>query len=118
MMCRLYDVTRDGYYAWKRRGRSSRQLEDESLYDAILEVFRDSGELYGSPKVTAALRDKDYKVSKMRVARIMQENGLKARRACIYRPRPGMHQSTAYPIGRWMCAPMPPIKSGWATSPT
>ena len=90
-MCRMYSVTREGYYAWKRRGPCARQLEDEALYDLILEVFQQSGSLYGSPKVTAALKLQGHKVSKKRVARIMQDHGLRARRACIYRQRPGLH---------------------------
>ena len=89
-MCRLYDVTRDGYNSWKRRGKSLRQYEDESLYEIILDVFLKSGKLYGSPKITQALRQMGYRVAKKRVARIMLENGLKARRATIYRSMPGL----------------------------
>jgi len=89
-MCDLYGVTRDGYYSWKRRGVSSRRLEDEKLYEEILHTFQQSGEAYGSPKITAALRSRGIRVSKKRIARIMQENGLKARRSRIYRTRPGM----------------------------
>ena len=38
-MCRVYEVTRSGYYSWKKRGRSLRSYEDESLYEVIFEIF-------------------------------------------------------------------------------
>jgi len=89
-MCRVYAVTRDGYNAWKRRGRPLRSYEDEQLYDVILKLFQDSGELYGSPKITEQMRSLGYRIGKKRVARIMRENGLVAHRATIYRNRPGL----------------------------
>ena len=89
-MCRVYDVTREGFYTWKRRGRSLRSFEDEQLYDVILKLFQNSGELYGSPKITEQMRALGYRIGKKRVARIMQENGLIARRATIYRKMPGL----------------------------
>ena len=67
-MCRVYAVTRDGYHAWKRRGRPLRSYEDEQLYDVILKLFQDSGELYGSPKVTEKMKAMDYRIGKKRVA--------------------------------------------------
>ena len=89
-MCRVYDVKREGYYSWRKRGRSYRSYEDEYLYDEILEVFNRSGKIYGSPKITEALRSRGYKIGKKRVARIMRENGLVARRTKIYRRLPGL----------------------------
>lgn len=87
-MCRVYGVTRDGYNAWKRRGRSFRSHEDDCLYDVILRLFQESGDLYGSPKITEQMKALGYCISRKRVARIMRENGLVARRALIYRKQP------------------------------
>ncbi len=89
-MCRVYDVKREGYYSWKRRGISYRSYEDETLYDEILAIFNRSGKVYGSPKITEAMKAQGYKISKKRVARIMRENGLVARRTKIYRRLPGL----------------------------
>lgn len=98
-MCRVYGVTRDGFNAWKRRGRSQRRQEDEVLYEEIRSVFQESGEIYGSPKITEQLKAKGYRISKKRVARLMQENGLVARRATIYRKKPRQYYTiTAAPM--------------------
>ena len=91
-MLRVYDVSRTGYYSWRSRGESTRAREDRSLLSAVERVFGDSGGLYGSPKVTEALRSSGLTVGENRVARLMRENALVARCAAIYRRRPGLNR--------------------------
>ena len=85
MMCRLYDVTRYGYQSWKTRGQSLREERDIELTADIERVFGSVDGIYGSPKIHHALQQEGTVVGKNRVARLMQENGLKARCARIYR---------------------------------
>ncbi len=80
-------MTRHGYNSWRRRGKSARQLEDEQLFEVIYEIYCKSGKLYGSPKIYETMKTKGMKVGKKRVARIMRENGLKARVATLYRSK-------------------------------
>ena len=84
-MCRVYDVSRFGYYSWKRRGLSVRTQQDIQLSDDIERLFCDLDGIYGSPKIHKLLNREGIEVGRNRVARLMQENGLKARCACIYR---------------------------------
>ena len=56
-------------------------MDDRKLLEAILEIFRASRETYGYPRVHAALKTRHIVCGKHRVARIMRENGLKARMA-------------------------------------
>jgi hypothetical protein len=79
LMCRVYGVTRAGYYAWRSRERSERERQNESLATEIREVHTESGGIYGSPRVHRALRHKGHRVGKHRVARLMQAHGIKAR---------------------------------------
>jgi len=88
-MCRVYGVTREGYYSWKRRGKSQRRVEDEWLSEEISHVYEKSGKLYGSPKVHEALKRRGISAGQKRVARIMRENGQKARVAKVYKRDPG-----------------------------
>ena len=90
-MCRVYGVTRAGYYAWRNRFPSARQREEERLLREIEEIHRKSGRTYGSPRVHAALRQAGRHVSKKRVARLMQENRIRARSANLYQAHPGSH---------------------------
>ena len=80
-LCRKLGVSRCGYYAWCARQDSQRRLEDRQLLGEILEIFRASRETYGYPRIHAALKVRHIVCGKHRVARIMRENGLKARMA-------------------------------------
>ena len=85
MLCRVYQVSRFGYDSWKRRGPSARQRRDVELTQQIERVFGSVDGIYGSPKVHRALRKEGVVVGRNRVARLMLENGMKARCSRIYR---------------------------------
>jgi transposase InsO family protein len=90
-MCALYQVTRSGYYAWRRRGDSARRQQDRILLDAIRDIFDRSRGTYGSPRIHRALRAAGVRISRRRVGRLMREGGLRARAAKLYRRMPGLH---------------------------
>jgi transposase InsO family protein len=78
-MCRVLEVKRSGYYAWKRRGASMRQRGDRVLLERIRESYRQSKGRYGSPRVYQDLRGWGWRTSRKRVARLMREAGLSAK---------------------------------------
>jgi putative transposase len=82
-MCRLYGVTRAGYYAWRARGSSARAQENAALAERIRALHRRSRDTYGSPRIYQALRHQGCAASENRVARIMRAQGIKARVATI-----------------------------------
>ena len=82
-MCRVYGVTRAGYYAWQHRAPSTRAQADTDLQQCIARVHRDSRGTYGSPRVHRVLRANGQCVGENRVARIMRAQGIKARVATI-----------------------------------
>jgi putative transposase len=82
-MCRLYEVTRAGYYAWCSRGQSKRERENARLLDRIRNVHQRSRGIYGSPRVYRALRQRGCQASENRVARLMRCHGIKARVATL-----------------------------------
>ena len=81
MMCRVLEVTTSGYYAWKRRPRSLREQNRRELERIIRMLFVQAREVYGSPRMTAELRDVGRKHSKTFVAKVMREAGIKAKTA-------------------------------------
>jgi len=87
-MCRIYDVSVDGYQSWRRRGKSQKEQQDEYLLGIIVKIFNDSDQTYGSPKVHKELRKMDIYVGEKRVARIMRKCGLRAKKARVYRTKP------------------------------
>ena len=78
-MCDVLDVSRSGYYAWLERGPSERTRQDEQLTVKIRAIHEEHRERYGSPRIHAELAANDTHVGQKRVARLMRENGLKAR---------------------------------------
>lgn len=91
-MCRLYGVTRGGYYAWRQRGHSNRAQEDEVLRLEVRQIFEKSHGIYGSPRIQEALAEADKRHSRKRIARLMAEEGLEGRCMRIYRSNAGQHR--------------------------
>ncbi|WSA74982.1 IS3 family transposase [Streptomyces sp. NBC_01799] len=84
-LCQVLDVNRSSYYKWLAgaEARATRQREDRILAEEIREVHDESGGAYGSPRVTAELREKGRRVNEKRVAWIMRTfsiTGIRLRR--------------------------------------
>lgn len=77
-MCRVFKVTRSGYYDWLKRTPSKRAIQRQQITRQIKALYQESRCRYGSPKITDELRDNGWKVSRPRVARIMRSEGLKS----------------------------------------
>ena len=92
LMCRVYGVTRGGYYAWRSRERSERERQNETLAAEIRQVHEESRSTYGSPRVHQALRRRGRCVGKHRVARLMRAHGIKARVATIRYTNPSVQR--------------------------
>jgi putative transposase len=72
-LCTVLGVTRQGFYAWRRRGPSRRQLGDEELAKLIVTIYDGSLQTYGAPRVQLELADEcQIHVGRKRVARLMR----------------------------------------------
>lgn len=84
-MCRALGVSRGGYYAWRGRGESARAVSDRELVRQIREIHTGFRRAYGSPRVHSELADRGVPCGENRVARLMRENGIRARRTRRFR---------------------------------
>ena len=91
-MCRKLGVSRGGYYAWRKRGKSRRRIEDDQLLEQIVTVHKESREIYGYPRVHEALKQAGIVCGKNRVARLMRENGIAAKMARRFRRHSHRHE--------------------------
>jgi len=89
-MCRVYGVTRAGFYAWCSREPSLRAQENMNLVEKIKKVHRASRSIYGSPRVYRRLREQGVSVGENRVAKLMKNYGIKGRVATLRYTSPNL----------------------------
>jgi putative transposase len=78
LLCRMLGVSRAAFYAWKAGTTWSRgRVRDAALAVHIRAIWKRARETYGSPRVTVELKSEGHVVGRRRVARVMQEHGLK-----------------------------------------
>jgi transposase InsO family protein len=79
-MARLLGVSASGYYAYVKRATATvltpRQQYRADLAVKILDVHTDSGGTYGSPRITAELRERGETVNEKTVAAVMAGIGI------------------------------------------
>nr|WP_051331128.1 IS3 family transposase [Aneurinibacillus terranovensis] len=79
------EVSRSGYYKWLRRPESNRERQHKEWTEQVKEVYDQSRQLYGSPKVTERLHQKGISISRRTVTRIMKENGIRSKTVKKYK---------------------------------
>ena len=85
LLCQTLRVSPSGYYAWRKRGLSRRQQENERLLQAIRTMHQQTRGVYGYRRIFAALKAQGIACGKHRVRRLMQLHGLRAKRRRRYR---------------------------------
>lgn len=74
--CRVLDVSRSGYYEWRARPLSPRDLEDAYLANLLVDVHTMSRGSYGAPRMHAELRmELGVRVGRKRIARLLRLTG-------------------------------------------
>jgi len=86
-VCRVFGLSRSGYYAWLRRKPTQRQLADQRLIPLIIQAHEQGRRTYGSPRVTRALKKHNHPCGRHRVARLMRQHGLRGLQRRAFRPR-------------------------------
>jgi transposase InsO family protein len=77
-MCKVFKISKSGYYHWLARKPSARQVDEQQTLELIKEVYKTSKSRYGSPKITHELKKKGLHISRPRVARIMKRANIKS----------------------------------------
>ena len=78
-MCKVLEVLRSGYYAWRGRPPSAREMANQKLYERIEQVHNEGHGTYGSPRIYRKLKEQGVACSENRVARLMRLRGLRAK---------------------------------------
>lgn len=75
----MLGVSPSGFYAWRSRPESAHARQDRRLRVLVRASFDESRRRYGSPRIWEDLVEQEVHVSRKRVVRLMQEEGLVAR---------------------------------------
>src|SRR5260370_12141864 len=80
-MCGVLEVAVSGFFAWLGRlGAPSRRSQaNTGLGERIGRIYQENRQVYGSPRIHAALRAEGTRCGRKRVARLMREHGLSAK---------------------------------------
>jgi putative transposase len=78
--CRALGVSRSWFYKWKDGSLPPRAARRERLKAEVKRLFDLHGGKYGSPRITADLKDAGWRVSQNTVAQLMAEQHLATRR--------------------------------------
>ncbi|RCX14367.1 helix-turn-helix protein [Anaerobacterium chartisolvens] len=77
-MLKYLGVSRSGYNAWLKRLPSDRTKRKEMLKEKIQEIYDESHQNYGAPKITEKLHDEGETIAEKTVGNYMKEMGIKA----------------------------------------
>lgn len=75
-ICGAFGVSRSGYYAWLKRGATSRNRCDSELLAEIRALHKQFQGRYGRPRITDELKARGFTCGANRVGRLMREAGL------------------------------------------
>jgi transposase InsO family protein len=120
LMCHVLQVSRSGYYAWRRRAPSATAERQTQLTEQIRQVHKRSRAVYGSPRVHRDLLAEDVRCSQNTVAKLMRAAGLRSKRRQRFRVRTtdSRHGHPIAPnrLNRAFCQPQP--DQAWAADIT
>jgi putative transposase len=85
IMCDVLDVSRSGYYAWRTRPASPREVADAEFTKEIERVFYDSWQTYGYESIWRVLQEEGIPCGKHRVRRLMRQAGLVVKQTKRYK---------------------------------
>jgi putative transposase len=79
--CAVLGVSESGFYTWRERQAVSRlSAEEEAQWvEKIRQQHQQSRGTYGSPRITAALREQGFVCNRKRIARLMHKYGIFAK---------------------------------------
>ena len=77
-MLKYLGVSRSGYRSWLHRTPSDTEKRREYIKAKIQDIYNESKQNYGAPKITKKLHQKGENISERTVGKYMKEMGIKA----------------------------------------
>jgi transposase InsO family protein len=84
-MCRVLEVSKAGFFAWRKRPLSERGKRDATLRLHLVAFHRASKGTYGSRRLLRDLRDIGEHCGRARVVRLMRAEGIRGKQRKAFR---------------------------------
>ncbi len=101
-MCKVLEVKRSGYYAWRHRTPSTREQANQALLILIEKEYKASRKTYGSPRIHVVLHRQGEVCGRNRVARLMRIHQITPQKRRSYRPVTTRRQLGMVPAPNWL----------------
>ncbi|MDD2493560.1 MAG: IS3 family transposase [Tissierellia bacterium] len=75
---KVLGVSSSGYYDYLKRQDSNQKIRKQQIKQEIIEIYNESKQIYGAPKITSILRSRGYVIAEKTVGNYMRELGIKA----------------------------------------
>jgi len=79
VLCKVMQVSRSGYYHWKRRGPSAREQERAQLIPRVRGLHQESKATYGSRRMAQELKALGFRCGKYKAGTLMKLAGVAAK---------------------------------------
>jgi len=79
LLCRVLEVSRSGYHAWRKRGPSKRAQENARLEVAIRAAYVRTRQTYGPERLQAELREDGFLAGVGRIKRLRKQLGIRCK---------------------------------------
>jgi putative transposase len=75
---KLLGVSSSGYYSWLKRTPSNQEIRKQNLKAEIAQIYNESHQIYGAPKITSILQSRGHVIAEKTVGNYMREEGIRA----------------------------------------
>ncbi len=86
-LCRIFDVSRSAYYAWRQAEPTTREKNDEKLLPLVRTIFHKHRRRYGARRIAEELHDGGHACGRHRVSKLLKTQGLRAIQPKSFKPR-------------------------------
>ena len=77
-MSKFLGISTSGFYSYIKRDESDQLKRKNEIKQLIIEIYNESNQIYGAPKITELLRNKGYKIAEKTVGNYMRELNIRA----------------------------------------
>ena len=79
LLCKVMEVSRSGYYSWRKRGKSAREKERDQLIPMVKAIHKKSRSTYGKRRIAEELQSEGFFCGEHKAGTLMKLAGVQAK---------------------------------------